>query len=80
MKNWIIIPDVHGRRFWRKAVEGLDTPGHEEDRVVFLGDYVDPYPWEGILPGEAVKELEDIIALKKRNPDRVVLLLSLIHI
>ena len=76
MKNWIIIPDVHGRRFWRKAVEGLDTPGHEEDRVVFLGDYVDPYPWEGILPGEAVKELEDIIALKKRNPDRVVLLLG----
>lgn len=57
-------------------MEGLDTPGHEEDRVVFLGDYVDPYPWEGILPGEAVKELEDIIALKKRNPDRVVLLLG----
>ena len=76
MKNCIIIPDVHGRRFWRKAIEGLEAPGHEEEKVVFLGDYVDPYPWEGILPGEAVKELEDIIAFKKRNPDRVVLLLG----
>lgn len=76
MKSRIIIPDVHGRHFWRKAVKGLEAPGHEEDGVVFLGDYVDPYPWEGILPGEAVKELEDIIAFKKRNPDRVVLLLG----
>ena len=76
MKNWIIIPDVHGRRFWRKAVETLEAPGHEEVGVIFLGDYVDPYPWEGILPGEAVMELEDIIAFKNRYPGRVVLLLG----
>ena len=76
MKKWIIIPDVHGRSFWRDAVKGLDAPGHEEDGVVFLGDYVDPYPWEGIFPGEAVKELEDIMAFKKVHPERVVLLLG----
>ena len=67
----IIIPDVHGRRFWRDAVKG-----HEEDKIVFLGDYVDPYEWEGITPGDAFLELKDIIAFKKAHPDNVTLLLG----
>ena len=71
MSDWIIIPDVHGRSFWRSAVLG-----HEEDRIIFLGDYVDPYDWEGILPGDAYEELLDIIAFKKEHPDNVVLLLG----
>ena len=71
MANWIIIPDVHGRRFWRDAVKG-----HEEDKIIFLGDYVDPYYWEEILPSEAYKELLDIIAFKKAHPGNVVLLLG----
>lgn len=37
----IIIPDVHGRTFWKQAVERIDT-----DTIVFLGDYLDPYPYE----------------------------------
>ncbi|MDO4214266.1 MAG: metallophosphoesterase [Bacteroidales bacterium] len=71
MSNWIIIPDVHGRKFWRAAVQG-----HEEDKIIFLGDYVDPYDWEGISASEAFKELQDIIAFKKEHPDNVVLLLG----
>lgn len=71
MSKWIIIPDVHGRQFWRSAVQG-----HEEEKIIFLGDYVDPYAWEEILPGEAFKELRDIIAFKKEHPDNVVLLLG----
>ena len=71
MSKWIIIPDVHGRQFWRSAVRG-----HEEEKIIFLGDYVDPYAWEEILPGEAFKELRDIIAIKKEHPDNVVLLLG----
>ena len=76
MKNLIIIPDVHGRTFWREAVEGIGDPGHEEDKVVFLGDYIDPYWQEGIYPEDAYAGLEEIVALKRRNPDRVVLLLG----
>ena len=76
MKNLIIIPDVHGRTFWREAVEGIGDPGHEEDKVVFLGDFTDPYWQEGIYPEEAYAGLEEIVALKRRNPDRVVLLLG----
>lgn len=71
MSKIIIIPDVHGRPFWRNAIKG-----HEEDRIVFLGDYLDPYAWEGITPEEAYEGLLDIIALKKAHPDNVTLLLG----
>ena len=71
MSKLIIIPDVHGRQFWRSAARG-----HEEEKIIFLGDYVDPYAWEEILPGEAFKELRDIIAFKEEHPDNVVLLLG----
>ena len=40
----IIIPDVHGRTFWRQAVN--DYLGKEH--ILFLGDYLDPYAYEGI--------------------------------
>ena len=67
-----IIPDVHGRSFWRRAVQ--DAP--EDGTVIFLGDYLDPYPWEEITPGDATRMLQEIIALKMARPDRVVLILG----
>ena len=71
MSKWIIIPDVHGRTFWRDAVQG-----HEDDKIIFLGDYVDPYEWEGIKAKQAYNELLDILEFKKKHPDNVVLLLG----
>lgn len=71
MQETIVIPDVHGRRFWRSAVMGK-----EDERVIFLGDYVDPYHWEEILAIEAFREFCDIISFKKSHPDNVVLLLG----
>ena len=71
MSYWIIIPDVHGRRFWKDAVRG-----HEEEKIVFLGDYVDPYGWEGITPDVALEGLKEIIAFKKAHPGNVTLLLG----
>lgn len=71
MPNWIIIPDVHGRGFWREAVRGYGG-----EKTVFLGDYVDPYGWEGITPDEALEGLWDIIAFRKAHPDSVTLLLG----
>lgn len=38
----IIIPDIHGRSFWREAVL-KKQPG---EKIVFLGDYLDPYSGE----------------------------------
>lgn len=80
----LIIPDVHGRDFWRepvkKVLEESDAP------IIFLGDYVDPYPyeWENVMDGDskidykahAVDILEEIIQLKKDNPNRITLLIG----
>ena len=72
MKEVIIIPDVHGRRFWRQAMSWADcTP------IIFLGDYLDPYFWEeGIDSEEAYEELNEIIAFKKRFPNNITLLVG----
>lgn len=68
----IIVPDVHGRDFWRWTV----THRKEEDSVIFLGDYLDPYEDEWIYWSDAYQGLLDIIALKRENPEKVVLLLG----
>lgn len=66
----IIIPDLHGREFWRDAVKDFD----EGTRIVFLGDYLDPYEDDWIYWTDAFKSLQDIIAFKKQNKERVTLL------
>ncbi|MBQ0057979.1 MAG: metallophosphoesterase [Bacteroidales bacterium] len=68
----LIIPDVHGRTFWKRAI--MQYP---ELPTVFLGDYLDPYTSiEGILPSDALFEFQDILQYKNENPDRVTLLLG----
>ena len=69
MEEILIIPDVHGRTFWKEAVAARDY-----DSIVFLGDYVDPYPQEGINTEMAYNGLYDILDLKRADPERVVLL------
>lgn len=67
----IIIPDIHGRSFWKHAVEG-----HETEKIIFLGDYVDPYADEGIDYWAGILSLRDVILFKKEHPENVVLLLG----
>ena len=79
----LVIPDIHGRKFWRKAI--ADNIG-KVDKVVFLGDYLDPYGNE-IEENPELMEYEyfydaknllnmlnDIIGLKKNEPDKYILL------
>lgn len=67
----LVIPDVHGRAFWKEAVEK-----HPTLPVVFLGDYLDPYARENITPDDALTNFKDIIAFKQANKDRVTLLIG----
>ena len=39
MSKILLIPDIHGRDFWKKAK-------NFEGEIVFLGDYLDPYCFE----------------------------------
>jgi predicted phosphodiesterase len=69
----LIIPDVHGRVFWKEAIEK-----HKDkvNKIIFLGDYLDPYPWEGITRKEAIRNFQEIINFKIENKDKVILLLG----
>jgi hypothetical protein len=63
----IIIGDLHGRDTWR------EVSVKKYDKVVFLGDYVDSFTISNLAIYE---NLKDIIRLKKRNPNKIVLLLG----
>ena len=67
----LVIPDVHGRTFWREAVKRDDV-----ERVVFLGDYHDPYRFDGIKTSDSVTNFSDILSYADRSGDRVVMLLG----
>lgn len=69
----IIIPDIHGRTFWN-VPEVVNHLG--EEHVIFLGDYLDPYDYEGINTAQAFDNLLSIVELKKQHPDKVTLLLG----
>ena len=68
----IIIPDTHGRDFWREPV--AEYLGKEH--IFFLGDYLDPYEYEGISTSEALIRFIEIVELKRENPDGITLLLG----
>ena len=69
----LTIGDLHCREFWKDAVKDWDGP------IVFLGDYVDPYPYEWDedeqMPNP-VDYLLEVINFKDCNPDRVTLLIG----
>jgi predicted MPP superfamily phosphohydrolase len=69
----LIIPDIHGRDFWKRAVE---EHFDKVSKIVFIGDYLDPYPWENITRKQAIANFDEIIKFKSDNKDKVVLLLG----
>lgn len=61
----IIIGDLHGRDLWKRVKFA------QYEKVVFLGDYVDSFTRSDEV---ILRNLQDIIDLKKRHPKNVVLL------
>ena len=69
----LILPDIHGRKFW------LEPCFHEEefDKIVFLGDYVDPYTSiEGITKAEALDNFKEILKFKDKTGEKTIMLLG----
>lgn len=64
----IAIGDIHGRDTWKEIKDG-DT-----DQIIFIGDYVDPH--RPIPDWEVLRNLEEIIAFKRSDPERITLLLG----
>ena len=83
MSKILCISDVHGRKFWRNII---DKYKNSVDKIIFLGDYLDPYPKEIQETPELMEcksfddvdgllnLLKDIISLKKNEPEKYILL------
>lgn len=67
----LIIPDVHGRTFWKEAVEK-----HPGVSTIFLGDYHDPYPYENISERDSLENFSQIIDYARSHQHDVTLLLG----
>ena len=79
----LCIPDIHGRKFWRKAIA---NHANKVDKIIFLGDYLDPYQNEieenpELMECEYFEDsknllnmLNDIISLKRNEPNKYILL------
>lgn len=69
----IVIPDVHGRKFWKEAVE----EAAQGELVVFLGDYLEPYTsGEGITHEQAYENFLEILEYARTHRDTCRLLLG----
>ena len=63
----LVLGDIHGRLIWKDIIE-KENP----DRVIFLGDYVSTH--KDISSTQQINNLEEILAYKEDNPDKVILL------
>ena len=72
-KKVLIIPDIHGETFWKEPVQKYIN---QVDRIVFLGDYLDPYrnPHEICNVSFLLDNLMEIVSLKQANMEKVILL------
>jgi predicted phosphodiesterase len=78
MKN-ISIGDIHGSNKWKLLLFGTITPTLDEidktinqfDKIIFIGDYVDSFDKDNTA---IIDNLLEIIDLKKKYKDKVVLL------
>lgn len=69
MNDILIIPDVHGRKFWKEA-----TNRYPDADTIFLGDYHDPYPNERITTRESLDNFIEIIEYARLHPNIHLLL------
>ena len=66
----IICPDVHSRDYYKSLLSNT------EDKIIFLGDYGDPYPHEGLSDDDTIEAMMNIFSFAQDNKDRVVLLIG----
>ncbi len=87
MKKVLILPDIHGRSFWKESINRflaeypLDKIENKDNKIIFLGDYVDPYTWIDNISNEDafnnfLELLNRVVDLNNKQPGLVVMLLG----
>lgn len=67
-----IIGDIHSRKIWKDVV--LDALTNKVDKIIFLGDYIDPYFITTYNHNKKI--LNNIINFKKHNINDVILIIG----
>ena len=67
-KDIIAIPDIHGRDFWKEAIEKY--PDYD---TIFLGDYLDPYNSEKISHHAAYSNFLEILEYAREHENVTLL-------
>lgn len=73
MKQVIIIPDIHGRTFWKAPIEKYKND--PDTHIVFMGDYLDTYSFEHISDSDAINNFVEIID-EAINSNNIILLIG----
>ena len=71
----LVLPDIHGRTFWKDAINQFPKDQYPNLSIVFLGDYLDPYDFEEISKKDAIENFKEIIQLSKED-NRIHLLIG----
>ena len=66
----LIIPDVHGRDFWIEPCSHIN----EFDKVIFLGDYHDPYSFEVSKDTSRHRLRDELLPFVQEHQDKVICL------
>ena len=67
MAKIIVVSDEHCRSFYKPVLNVKDTP------IIFMGDYMDPYYWEGFDDEDGIEKLKEIIEFAKNNKNVILL-------
>lgn len=68
----IVNPDIHCRNFWEESTKNIE----EVDKIIFLGDYFDPYDFEKLTVETGIENFKKIIKIKEKYVNKIVLLLG----
>lgn len=71
--KYLIIPDIHGRKFWKEPLEKFSG---KVEHIIFIGDYFDPYPIEGISEKDGINNWHELVECIKPLQDRTTMLIG----
>lgn len=67
----LILPDIHGRDFWKEPCQNINN----FDKVIFLGDYHDPYTFQ-VSRDKSMENLRELVKFIEEHKDKITCLIG----